>query len=224
MSLHYLMPPDSTEKRRAADFVAHAISFIVSPVIVPIATTAILIWLLGANGGQTLAALAFTAFAFCVVPLFDILWMVSSGKATSLDLPDRNERTEPLTVTILAGLVGLFVYWQAESAIDLVSILAITFVANLVVVLLINLFWKISVHTIAIGGMLGVVVFMIRPVFGLANLLEAWLVAILALLVPLVMWARLRLRAHTPAQVTVGAALGFVGHWAGLYWGMRLML
>ncbi|HUF11162.1 MAG TPA: phosphatase PAP2 family protein [Rhodothermales bacterium] len=217
------MPQHSTEKRRAADFAAHAISFIVSPVILPIATTAILLWLLGANRSQTLAALAYTGFAFCIVPLAYILWMVSNGKATSLDVPNRNERTEPLTVTILAGLVGLFIYLQAESAIDLVGILAITLVANLVFILVINTFWKISVHAMAVGGMLGVVVYMIGPAFGLANLIETWLVAILIILVPLVMWARLQLRVHTPAQVTAGAALGFVGQWAGFYWATRMV-
>jgi membrane-associated phospholipid phosphatase len=195
----------------------------ISPLLVPIVTTIILLVLVDADVMEALAALSFVGFSFCLVPLADIGWMLQRGSAQSLDLPDRRNRTEPLSITILAGSIGLFFYLRSDNLLDTVAILAATYVANLALVLVINLFWKISVHAVAVAGMLSVVLYMLGPTLGFATLSEATLVLVLAVAVPFVGWARLRLRMHTLEQVVAGAALGFVGHWAGLYWMARVL-
>ncbi len=212
-----------TKRLISADLTARVVSYVVSPILVPLMTTGILLLLLGADADQALAAFAFIGFAFAVVPLVDILWMVARGFATSVDLPDRAQRVEPLTLAIVGGLAGLLLYYNSEASIDLVSILAATYVANLAIVLVVNAFWKISVHAVAVGGMLGVTAYMLGPIFGLAAPYEGVLLAGLAALVPLIMWARLHLRAHTMAQVIAGALLGIVGHWMGFYFGTLVL-
>jgi len=201
------------------DTVARIVSYVVSPILVPIATTGIFLWVVSADVGQSVAALSFIGFAFAVLPLMDILWMVSRGFAPSVELPERSQRVEPLGLAVVAGIVGIVIYQGSESSIELVSLLAATYVANILVVLCVNAFWKISVHAAAVGGMLGATAFILGPVFDLSPPGENLLLIVLTALVPLVMWARLRLRAHTGAQVVAGAILGVAGHWAGLYYG-----
>lgn len=212
-----------TQRFATWDLTARVVSYVVSPILVPLMTTGILLLLLGADADQALAAFAFIGFAFAVVPLVDILWMVARGFATSVDLPDRTQRVEPLTLAIVGGLAGLLLYYNSEVSIDLVAILAATYVANLAIVLVVNAFWKISVHATAVGGMLGVTAYVVGPIFGLAAPYEGALLAALVALVPLVMWARVQLRAHTMAQVVSGALLGLIGHWMGFYFGTLVL-
>jgi membrane-associated phospholipid phosphatase len=63
----------------------------------------------------------------------------------------------------------------------------------------INLYWKISIHTMGIAGPTTVLIF----VFGYWG-------ALLGLLLPPVIWSRVYLKKHTAAQAITGAILGFV--------------
>jgi membrane-associated phospholipid phosphatase len=64
---------------------------------------------------------------------------------------------------------------------------------------LVNLRWKISIHTMGIAGPTTVLIF----VFGYWG-------ALLALLLPPVIWSRVYLKKHTVAQALAGAAVGFL--------------
>ena len=80
--------------------------------------------------------------------------------------------------------------------------------ANLTVIiaLIINLKWKISVHMIGIGGILGAII-------GLSYRLMIDLrfeITLLILCVGIVGYARLRLKAHDPSQVYAGFLLGVI--------------
>ena len=78
--------------------------------------------------------------------------------------------------------------------------------ANLSIVfaLIINLKWKISVHMIGIGGVLGAII-------GLSYRLLIDLrfeITLLILCAGFIAYARLKLKAHNPAQVYAGLLLG----------------
>jgi membrane-associated phospholipid phosphatase len=68
-----------------------------------------------------------------------------------------------------------------------------------VLLLLITLRWKISGHSIAIASLAILVIHVMGQNF---------LPALLA--IPLVAWARIRIRRHTLAQTIAGAALGML--------------
>ncbi|MCK4288907.1 MAG: hypothetical protein KAW86_06865, partial [Bacteroidales bacterium] len=74
----------------------------------------------------------------------------------------------------------------------------------LIITLIINFFWKISIHMIGIGGMLGTLI-------GLSFL---WMIDIPFLIILLILcsgitgFARLKLNAHNPAQVYTGFVIG----------------
>ena len=77
-----------------------------------------------------------------------------------------------------------------------------TFVAGLsaiIVFMCINLLWKISVHTAFVAASVTVLIL----VYGSIG-------AVTAILLPLVIWSRIKLEHHSPAQVATGALLAAV--------------
>jgi len=68
-----------------------------------------------------------------------------------------------------------------------------------VIFLVINLWWKISLHTAFATALVTVAV-----------ILYGWIAIITAVLVPLIAWARIELKHHSPAQVFVGALLAIL--------------
>ncbi len=74
-----------------------------------------------------------------------------------------------------------------------------------ILVLVINLFWKISSHTTAIGALLGTII-------GTSYFLEMYLInwiLLITLISGLVGFARLKENAHSPLQVYAGFIVGF---------------
>ena len=85
--------------------------------------------------------------------------------------------------------------------------------AAIVIFMVINLFWKISLHTAFVAAAATLLIIVYNPV-------GAWTLV----LVPLVAWARIEMKLHSPAQVTSGAllaaAIALIVFWCfGLIWG-----
>jgi hypothetical protein len=82
----------------------------------------------------------------------------------------------------------------------------------IVFTLIINIKWKVSAHTIGIGGLIGTLLILISKFhLHLENFL---LIAIL--IAGCIGYARLRLEAHTPLQIYIGLILGFIIQYATL--------
>ena len=114
------------------------------------------------------------------------------------DIPDKDDRTFLLVVVIVSYLAGTIALLDLHAP-WLVTALMICYCTNTILVLVINLRWKISIHAMGTAGPMTAVIF----AGGLPGLLFA------GLLLP-VMWSRVHLRRHTLAQVVAGAALGFL--------------
>jgi membrane-associated phospholipid phosphatase len=116
---------------------------------------------------------------------------------TDLHLRVREQRIQPLLVTIACGGLGWLVLTLAPAPPALSTIAAALWLQT-TAILAITLRWKISVHTAAAAGATTV----------------AWALLGTALpfplTVPLIAWARIRLDRHTLPQTLVGALLGFI--------------
>ncbi len=87
------------------------------------------------------------------------------------------------------------------------GIIALTFLINLLVGFLINLTWKISIHTAALTTAGAIFLFFSQVIaLSVSNIFS---LIILLLLLPLMIWARLQLRVHTVAELFGGALSGF---------------
>ncbi|GAA1264140.1 hypothetical protein GCM10009589_16020 [Arthrobacter pascens] len=160
-----------------------AVLLLLSPVVEP-----------GFPGTAWFGALA--VLFVCVLPFAAVLLLVRLGKITDHHVSDRRQRA-PVTamalLSLLAGL-GLLTVVNAPASV-IVTVLAI--VGSVVVLGVISVFWKISGHAGAVALSTAIAVLMLGA---------PWIP--LMLLIPAVCWSRVVLRAHTAAQVVMGALVG----------------
>jgi len=127
---------------------------------------------------------------------------------SSYSMNTRTDRIIPMAIGSLMYIVTTVIFYSFRIPVIIKSfILATTILA--ILILLITLRWKISIHSAGLGSLLAAV--MALSVRMYANLTALWLVLILCS--GLVMAARLYLNSHRPAQVYAGFALGFIVMW-----------
>ena len=148
--------------------------------------------------------LTFTIFSFTfLLPVLNLLILYKLGYVSSLMVEHRRERTFPLLMTSLCYF-GLFymIYdfniWPAIKLFILGGGLCIFFAA------IVTLWWQISAHMIGIGGLIGAL-FAICYFMQMPILLA---ICVCLMLAGCIGFARLKLNAHTPAQVYVGFIFG----------------
>ena len=145
-------------------------------------------------------------FVFVITFVFSALIIFiyfKMGFVKSLEMKDRKERVLPLIT--MAGIYYLTYYLLKQGPVPtLFNFFMLGATMLILISLLVNYFEKISIHMVAMGGMFGTFA-------GLAigfhyNL---WLILfLLALASGLTGFARLKLKAHTEAQVYTGFGLG----------------
>ena len=152
--------------------------------------------------------IAFIFTSTFLIPLMLIYFIIfkANGLIQSLKMETRKERTYPFILTAL--LFYMIYYFLKQNNIPVINFLAsFIWVSTLIIViaLLINLVWKISIHMLGIGGLIGVWFVLNSKLF--LNLYI--LIPILLLCAGLTGFARLKLNAHKPSEVYVGFILGF---------------
>jgi len=193
---------------------AQGISYVLTPLVLPTAVLVLALINIGSQASDILAAGAIALTAFLLIPLADILWMIRRGKTTTIDVPERQSRTEVFALTIVTASAALLVNRTLVlPSSGLIDVILITYTVNLILVMGVNLFWKVSVHMVTLSGSLAILLIVSAISGETSTILEASSIRPFLLLIPLVGWARFRLKAHTAAQIVVGATLGFCGHW-----------
>lgn len=135
---------------------------------------------------------------------FLLIWiMARKNLVSSLQLPFRQERTWPYLIFAVFYASTYFLMRNIGLP-QLYYLFIAGGLATIVLATLINLFWKISIHMIGIGGLTGG--FLILSYRSLIN--EPILIIVLILLSGLVGFARLQSNTHSPAQVYTGYVLG----------------
>ena len=215
------------DDRRARGYrVANAVSYLLNPLVFPPIAFALVDRHFGAGLGQTALTFGVSLVFFCLVPLGYVLGMIRSGRVASLEVRDRSARTGPLAVGVVSYAVGAALLAGIVEGPARVPILtfAAGFPVNTLGILAINR-WvtKISLHMSSLAGFVGVLLFVALTVWrGLPADLELGLTLAtagpLVLLLPLLMWARIRVGAHTPGQVMLGAAYGLLLPLVELWW------
>ncbi|WP_309238246.1 phosphoesterase PA-phosphatase [Actinoplanes aureus] len=171
-----------------------------SEVLAPAVLVAALLLTVGWHAGDTPGVsrwwgLPGALFA-AVIPLGYVLNGVRTGRFTNHHIPERADRRIPLifgTGSLVAGLALLIVLGAPREVLALLAAGGV----GLAVFALVTHRWKMSIH----AGVAAGTVAALTAVYGPVALVG----------VPLVVlggWARVRLTAHTPAQVLVGALAG----------------
>lgn len=153
----------------------------------------------------SIVAILGTLFLTCILPITAIWLLMLRGKVKDMQITDARERTVPYLYSIIGFGFWCYLLIAILHVPVYLRFVAIGATVALALVMLINRKWKISAHLTGLGGLFGG---LISYCIGIGAV-PTWGTLILWLSVILVvMYARLRLDAHTPAQVSAGFLLG----------------
>ncbi len=148
-----------------------------------------------------------------VLPAVNLVMLRAFGNIQSLTLQSRKERILPFVfISLLYLLVTFLFYFKLPFSANFNKLMMI--ISALVVVsLLVTFYYKISIHSIAMGGGIGILL-PLNQVTEQMSLL--WPTAFTILVTGLVMSSRLVLDAHSPREVMYGGVVGFVVGFFGM--------
>ncbi len=182
---------------------ANAVSYVLNPLSLPPISFALLQAHFGAGAGAIAWTFGVSLVFFCVIPLLYVAGMVRAGRIASYDVPERERRFGLFLVSVASYALGTLLLWRTLEgpALPLVVSFAALYPINTAILLLITRHWKISIHMTGLAGFVGVLLFTALTVWrdlpdGVEAALTLASVAPLVALVPLLMWARARARAH----------------------------
>jgi membrane-associated phospholipid phosphatase len=132
---------------------------------------------------------------------------------TPIELGRKERRMVPYIISILCYFVCVYLMEQLHIPHFMASIVIAALVVQIVCAL-INMFWKISTHTAAIGGFAGAL-FVFADAFGFN---PVWWFCLLFVLAGLLGSSRMILRQHTLAQVVTGFLVGAVCTVLAILW------
>ena len=184
---------------------AQIISIVGLPPLLAIAT---IVALSSHSISEPLDALRVTlvsSFFIAIAPVLYIVYLIRHNKISGgADLQHREERWRPYLVGIGSCVVGFLVLLRLQAPASIL-VLTLCYAINTTVMAVITQRWKISAH--AAGAALPATA--LYAVFGTAAL-------VFAVVVPMVCWARVKVKMHTVAQVSAGALLGTLLTWLQL--------
>ncbi len=137
--------------------------------------------------------------------IFLFLYFRKKGKLVNLDATIKEERTTPFLISLLIYCAGFIILIYAR-----VNIVSIAFwfcyISNTLIVVLINKYWKISVHSLGAAGAVAALTY----TAGLAGFL-------LIIVTAFVGWSRIKLKCHNFYQVLAGILMGFFSSYLQIY-------
>ncbi|WP_104179734.1 phosphatase PAP2 family protein [Arthrobacter sp. B0490] len=189
--------PSSMRRLQGTDRLAAAVSEVFAPAVLVSLFLVVAAFYAAPWPGSLLLAAVAVCFT-TALPLLGVIALVRRGRLVDHHISDRRQRGPVLAATLGSIGAGLALLILLDAPPVLLGAVLCT-VAGVVLVLVVNLWWKLSAHS-------AVAVFV---AVGTVGLFGPW--ASPLLLVPAVVgWSRVRLRAHTPAQVVAGYAVGAV--------------
>lgn len=132
-----------------------------------------------------------------LIPFLYVVWSFMRGQITDIDVRLREQRRRPLLVTLICTGIGWLVLALGAAPAGMTTVAAAMWL-QVAAIFFVTLRWKISVHTAAAAG--GATLIWTLLGSGIPFLL----------VVPLIVWSRIRLRHHTLPQTLAGALIGFI--------------
>jgi len=140
-----------------------------------------------------------------ISPIVLFLYYRKKGKIIDLDATIKEERTIPMSISVIFFIIGLLVLIAFN-----VNIVSIAFwfcyISNTLITIIINKNWKISAHTMGAAGPLAAVTFVFGPI-----------ALVFSVIVVLVGWSRIQLKCHSFAQVMTGGIFAFISTYLQIY-------
>ena len=195
---------------KAITNIARFFSAICSPLLMGTYGITLAIWLsyLCYSSDKAKAVVIATTFAAtCIIPVIAIFLLSKTGVVKDPTLNERTDRTVPYIITALC-YIGTGVYYRFVNAPVWLSMFAIGGAVALIVLTIVNRYWKISGHATGIGGVVAMLYFLMCS--GNSPVDIQWEFITGVILAGLVCTSRLVLQRHTLMQVGAGFINGFL--------------
>lgn len=205
-------------------FIAQLFSYLFHPLL---ALTYILLLIILINpflfgsyslGGniEIIAMIFFSTFLF---PAFAVFLLYKLDFLKDIKMPYHKDRIIPLMIAMVCYFSVFAFIYQSEEVPDEFKIAVLGACVNMALAFLITIFYKISLHSIGMGAMLAITIylsFLYKNIQVIINVgpLGSYSVPVLVLLfiviliTGIVMTSRLYLKAHEPGEVYRGLLLG----------------
>lgn len=193
-----------------ANIVAQALSILLYPLFIPTYGVALFcyafsIHVLPLPWVWSLVAVIGTFLFTCILPLSAIGIMIRRGKVKDLEIAEASQRTMPYAYTAVSFAFWCYLLISILKVPVYIAYVAVGATVAIGLIALINRYWKISAHLTALGGLFGG---MMAYCLGIGAIPTRGTLALWLALSLLLMFARVRLDAHTPAQVCTGWLMG----------------
>jgi membrane-associated phospholipid phosphatase len=183
------------KNRRAWRDLARILSTVFNPFLTSLALFVILAHASARSTTDFWWLLGLSTFFTSIGPMIYVFWLYGTDRISDLDMSVRHEREAVFGAFVVFYLSGAVVLWLVHAPRLMIASMAAYTVSTLVVQY-ITRYWKISTHALGITAPLVVLTLLYGN-----QTLPFWI------LIPMVGWARVYLKAHTTLQVIAGAAL-----------------
>jgi membrane-associated phospholipid phosphatase len=183
------------KNRRVWRDLARILSTIFNPFLTALALFVILAHIGAKDTFDFWRLLFISTFFTSLGPMLYVFWLYASDRISDLDMSVRAEREMVFTVFVIFDFLGATTLWVLHAPRLMIAAMLGYFVSTLVVQY-ITRYWKISTHALGITA----------PLAALTILYGRQPLPFMVL-IPMVCWARVYLRAHSVLQVVAGAGL-----------------
>jgi hypothetical protein len=197
-------------------FFAHFFSVIFHPLFVPFYVVAFLVYyhpsyFSGFSSYTKFIVLRFTVINTVLFPVFALLIMKGLGFIKSVFLHTQQDRIGPYLANMIFyfWMARVFFKFQPELPPVLAAFMTGVFLTT-AVALIANMYFKISMHAIGCGGMLGIFTIIMNS----NSMLMTWPLSIALLITGIVCTSRLIISNHTQKEIYMGLAVGFICQFA----------
>jgi hypothetical protein len=192
----------------ALRIVAHLLSYIFHPLFIPTFVTAFMLYVhpscfAGLSPGEKARSMAAVSFNTILFPGLTVLLLKGLGFIQSIFLRTQKDRIIPY---IASGTFYFWTFWVLKNQQYpplMISFMLGVFI-NAYAGLIVNIYMKISMHAMGMGGVLGFFLIVMKT----NTMLMTWPLAAALLLTGLVCTARLVVSDHRPKEIYAGLALG----------------
>ncbi len=192
---HYPSP----SHKHIANRLARSISNLVNPVFVGIFVTGLITFKIIDNPTHATKWFGLTILLTAIPPILYVVYLVKTGYLTDIYMPDREKRLKPILVIFSWLAVSIVILYLVHAPLAMPFLISAV-LAQIVFLGIITVLWKISFHSATIMSAATIAILLCSQF--------AWETSAL---VPLVGWARIRLKRHTFMQVVAGYLAGYVG-------------
>lgn len=178
---------------------AKILSDVLNPVFSGIFAIALLMLRIIPNPTDAIKWMLITIALTAIPTVSYVLHLVHTGYLVDIYMPEREKRLKPISVISVWLIISLGIL-KLINAPNAMLLMLMAVIAQVGFLGVITVLWKISFHSATIIAVATITALIPRP--GMAWVLFA--------MVPLVGWARVRLKRHTWMQVLTGYGAGFL--------------